>query len=42
MQDETKKKAEASKNKIASLGPDIEIAKFIEPEERKRINSLSE
>ena len=42
MQDTTKKKAEASKNKIASFGPDIDISKFEEPEERRPIDSLSE
>ena len=42
MQDTTKEKAEASKDKIASFGPDIDISKFEQPEERKPINSLSE
>lgn len=41
MQGETEKKAEASKNKIATFGPDIDISKFIEPKERKTISSLS-
>jgi Fe-S cluster assembly scaffold protein SufB len=42
MQDKTKSKAEASKDKIATLGPDIDIAKFEEPEERQSIGSLSD
>ena len=42
MQDETKKKAEASKNKLASFGPDIDISKYEEAEERQVLASLSE
>jgi len=42
MQDKTKKKAEASKNKIATFGPDIDISKFQEAEERQSIGSLSD
>ena len=42
MQIETKAKAEASKNKIATFGPDIDIAKFQEAEERQPLDSLSD
>ena len=42
MQTETKNKAEASKFKIATFGPDIDITKFQEPEERQSIDALSD
>ena len=42
MQEETKRKAEANKNKVATFGPDVDIAKFSHAEERQSINSLSE
>ena len=42
MQDKTKNKAEASRNKVATFGPDIDISQFIEPQERAVINSLAE
>jgi len=41
MQVETKSKAEASKDKIAKFGPDIDIAQFAEAQERRDISSLS-
>lgn len=41
MQTETKIKAQASKNKIAAFGPDIDIAGFLEPKERRALGSLS-
>ena len=41
MQAQTKVKAEASKDKIATFGPDIDIAKFTEAQERHPIGSLS-
>ena len=42
MQTEEKKKAEANKNKLAAFGPDVDIAKFVEPEERQPLDSLSD
>ncbi len=42
MQTETKSKAEASKNKIAAFGPDIDISRYEEPEERRPIRSLAD
>ncbi|MBU0548885.1 MAG: SufD family Fe-S cluster assembly protein [Candidatus Omnitrophica bacterium] len=40
MQDKTQDRAEESKDKIAAFGPDIDISKFQNPEERESIKSL--
>ena len=41
MQDKTKIQAQASKDKIATFGPDIDITEFAEAQERHSISSLS-
>ena len=38
----TKDKAQESKNKVAKLGPDVNISKFENPQEHSAIDSLSE
>ncbi|MFC1593021.1 SufD family Fe-S cluster assembly protein [Candidatus Omnitrophota bacterium] len=42
MQDKTKNKAEASKDKIATFGPDIDISRYEHASERQTIKSLSD